>query len=854
MFFYCLKNLEEKVPFNSSISINLSNTTNNLDNNTDKEIINNLVSFNKNKKTLSNENNNATLNFNSNSNNNNSKLLNFKIQNLGISSYLNSNNMIQQVNSNPQSCNNSIDPLKLNYSANIISANENKNNLKDENLNLNKNNHNNNISLSQQSNSNPNNTNQEISKNQLNISHDINKPNNKSNSNTKNINNNPNLPTINNYNLNLSQLISNKLDNPDNNNQNFISENYQNQRLIDNNNDLNTESKLDLLNNLISQSIDELYFTTKENIGNLNDDGTNFTNIIMNFEENKDDLSNKLNLKKILDDLKRQFFSINYYSLLQKLFMSYIFKNMETFVEQISKNQCLGEFIINSIIQSIPKLQDCNEIKNNPNILQINNLLNNINEQINALKSTNNQGQVVTLSFNGIFEELKNNGNKIFENIENSNKNSNLLEDNLTANNPFNLPNFDLNNFDMNMKSSKLKQQNLIIPGLVNNNNNNPALINLQSNLNTQKELLTNSNKAEILSGALLQSKLNTPLNLNQIQIESKASNNSQNIFNKDSNNKVINPEFSLNNSANNRNNQSLNNEITNSINLGQLNASGSKEKLLGKANNSLSYPLLFQQNIDNNQERNLLIQNLNNAQTETNNPLNYYNQNNLLLQNMFNMGTLKHPNQISNQPSSNILHANLNSPIGLNNVNLDSQIQILEKIIAPKNYINNNLNKVNQQELNLHSELAAGNVTLPTASGISNLNLMNGLIQNLQIPQISGNITNTNPLIPLNYQVPLDVHSINSNSLNNPLISQQQQILQLLNAKNQLLPLQLGGGHFLNPINQTMNIDLLKQLQGGAVVINNISGTNPMLDNQSLGLMGSGLNINQRLLLEGNF
>jgi hypothetical protein len=65
-------------------------------------------------------------------------------------------------------------------------------------------------------------------------------------------------------------------------------------------------------------------------------DMMNVTNIIMNFEQNKNPVISYV--VNVLEDLKKQIVSIQYYSLLQKLFISYIFKNLESFSEQVNNN------------------------------------------------------------------------------------------------------------------------------------------------------------------------------------------------------------------------------------------------------------------------------------------------------------------------------------------------------------------------------------------------------------------------------------------------------------------------------------------------------------------------------------
>jgi hypothetical protein len=78
--------------------------------------------------------------------------------------------------------------------------------------------------------------------------------------------------------------------------------------------------------------------TSDKKDGDGKDDMMNVTNIIMNFEQNKNPIISYV--VSVLEDLKKQIVSIQYYSLLQKLFISYIFKNLENFNDQVtSANQ-----------------------------------------------------------------------------------------------------------------------------------------------------------------------------------------------------------------------------------------------------------------------------------------------------------------------------------------------------------------------------------------------------------------------------------------------------------------------------------------------------------------------------------
>lgn len=99
------------------------------------------------------------------------------------------------------------------------------------------------------------------------------------------------------------------------------------------------------------------------------DDGTSIMNIVLNVDQNKNPvLSYMMN---VLEDLKKQIVCIQYYSLLQKLFISYIFKNLEMFMEQVSSNQNLSDLPKGGQmggLGSVPQFPFMGGIPNIPNI------------------------------------------------------------------------------------------------------------------------------------------------------------------------------------------------------------------------------------------------------------------------------------------------------------------------------------------------------------------------------------------------------------------------------------------------------------------------------------------------------
>ncbi len=143
----------------------------------------------------------------------------------------------------------------------------------------------------------------------------------------------------------------------------------------------------------------------KENLGKNDEkkEDVNVTNIIMNFD--KAPILNYM--MNVLEDLKKQIVAIQYYSLLQKLFISYIFKNLEVLMEQISNNQMT---------------------MNNPSIHDFN-----PNNQFNNILSKSGCGQNAAKGLENVLNMMGSNG-----------ANSNQLNQNLGMNmlNMSNLPDF----------------------------------------------------------------------------------------------------------------------------------------------------------------------------------------------------------------------------------------------------------------------------------------------------------------------------------------------------------------------------------------------------------------------------
>lgn len=120
---------------------------------------------------------------------------------------------------------------------------------------------------------------------------------------------------------------------------------FNNKNLTHNQNLVNNVTQLTgVLSNYLENEAGQ---EQEQNDSEKKDDGMNVTNIIMNFDNAQKNpvLTYMMN---VLDELKKQIVSIQYYSLLQKFFISYIFKNLEVFMDQVGSgnNQAsaIGEF------------------------------------------------------------------------------------------------------------------------------------------------------------------------------------------------------------------------------------------------------------------------------------------------------------------------------------------------------------------------------------------------------------------------------------------------------------------------------------------------------------------------------
>lgn len=102
----------------------------------------------------------------------------------------------------------------------------------------------------------------------------------------------------------------------------------------------------------------------------------------------------------MVEDLKKQFFSIQYFSILQKLFISYTFKNFDLYMDQLVKYHTISETVINSIVAHV----DDKDKK--------------LKDMANYLKSIITTGTNLSSALNTNLSSLKSNGIKTFKNLD----------------------------------------------------------------------------------------------------------------------------------------------------------------------------------------------------------------------------------------------------------------------------------------------------------------------------------------------------------------------------------------------------------------------------------------------------
>ncbi len=204
---------------------------------------------------------------------------------------------------------------------------------------------------------------------------------------------------------------------------------------------------------------------------NTNDEKKDLSGILQNFDSTKNNLSSYM--FNVLDELKKQIYSIQYYSLVQKLFISYIFKNLDIFIEQLASNQALNNLNSNQIFKGVQS----------PCFNNFGENMNSLSDQLNLLKKI-----AENLAMNQMNNPLLNSSNleelnSLLGSVNpcgqmNPNINNPLNPNNINFNNVNSLLNLPINNNPPNTNFGN-------IPPQINNvGSGNPIKNNLQ-NMNT---------------------------------------------------------------------------------------------------------------------------------------------------------------------------------------------------------------------------------------------------------------------------------------------------------------------------------------------------------------------------------
>ena len=209
-----------------------------------------------------------------------------------------------------------------------------------------------------------------------------------------------------------------------------------------------------------------------------NDDNKELTSILNNFDKTKNNLTTYM--FNVLDELKKQIYSIQYYSLVQKLFISYIFKNLDIFIEHVTNNQALNSINSNTIPKS----------SNGPTFNCFSDNINSLSDQLNFLKKVsenlaiNQKNNPISNStnideFSSVFGGL----NQLSQYVNGS---LNLNNTSIPNANSFINTNNPSNNTNLNQIGHvNIKNQFQEINNLINKNESNNINSNILNNLNT---------------------------------------------------------------------------------------------------------------------------------------------------------------------------------------------------------------------------------------------------------------------------------------------------------------------------------------------------------------------------------
>ena len=172
---------------------------------------------------------------------------------------------------------------------------------------------------------------------------------------------------------------------------------------------------------------------------------------MMNFDPCKNPVINYMS--NVVDELKKQMQQIQYYSLLQKLFISYVFKHLEGQVESASRN---GQN--NFMFKQPPKFPNQGQMPYFPNEMDFSNIGGKEKDPMNFMKNMQNNN----FDFNSFMNSQNNKFPPGMGNL-----------DNMMNNIPNNFPNQGTNQMDL------IRNLNNSINTQMNNNNPNNNLNNI---------------------------------------------------------------------------------------------------------------------------------------------------------------------------------------------------------------------------------------------------------------------------------------------------------------------------------------------------------------------------------------
>ena len=411
---------------------------------------------------------------------------------------------------------------------------------------------------------------------------------------------------------------------------------------LDNDNKNNKDS-IAIDKNALNNNVEKVYIMSddKNNKNNKNE----YKEGIITINNSKDNINNSIYNKKLTDNINN---NVND-------------KNMNEYYDNIlviNQNNALNHYVDNS--KKIINKSTKNILLNNKNIIFN-------NRKVDNKKNKNNKNIKKNLSNSINFEnKVNNNINVIFNNKITASPSKNILSksincnffNNIAMNLNNNLNNDDKNNLgkDSNDNIGKSINDNLEENNILNNNdNNNLDNDNLNNNLvfNGKRKLINKvdenvqKNNINIINN-----------NNNKIKVFNSLSNNNiilnNQINNSTNNNKIDNINKNINNIINNKNNNNMNKEPNkinnnqkpmniNNTNYLKNNNIGINDKIINDNNNHPKDSIRLNKNNNNNINKsvniqiinnNLNNQNLNNNNSNHENQIDIKKENNIVIQN----------------------------------------------------------------------------------------------------------------------------------------------------------------------------------------------------------------------------